>query len=136
MGSVAETRKAKGFFGKARCLAKAARHAPAAARELTQGVKELVKDIKELRSPTKVAPVDVGSMSGDRSPLGCYDMAGNVSEWVRIPKEGGREGDEHVLMGGNADSTFLSDLAPARKDMLSVSPKLMGFRTVLLLKAH
>ena len=72
-------------------------------------------------------PANVGSYPKDRSWVGCYDMAGNVSEWVRTGS------DQYLQIGGNAESFSVDELVAARKSSKFASPRLCGFRTILLL---
>lgn len=70
---------------------------------------------------------NVGSVSGNRSRFGLYDMAGNAWEWVSTPY-GPVPGGQKVLRGGSND--FLKDMAyrlvgdPNEKTMQASS----GFR--------
>jgi len=89
-----------------------------------QLVREIRKDIKP------AVPAVVGEYPDDRSPFGCYDMGGNVSEWVQA------DTDIYILIGGNADSISLNCLVPARKAVYGFSPQFYGFRTVLLVEEN
>ena len=103
---------------KAREAARIAANLPAALREF----KELFK---------LPAPARVGCFPKDVSPLGCHDMAGNVSEWV-VCKRGEPIGDSRcMVIGGNAGSFAIDDLAPAQERSYQAPGKLVGFRTVL-----
>jgi len=65
------------------------------------------------------SPAPVGSRSGDRSPFGCMDMAGNVSEWTAT-----RVGDRCVVRGASwagfehdrPDRPVADDFAEATSD--------------------
>lgn len=85
----------------------------------------VLKDLQDLRRVS--VPAKVGSFSKDRSPFGCFDMAGNVSEWVHFVDK-----DRYKLVGGNADTNVLEWLVSA-SILGSVEPQVGGFRTVLLL---
>lgn len=92
----------------------------------------IAKDVHDMIKGA--VPADVGKYTHDVSPMGCYDMAGNVSEWVRAPSQSAFGRTDYVLKGGNAGSLRSGDLVPANRNMTSLIPvKLRGFRTVLLL---
>ena len=85
---------------------------------------EIIRDGRNSTIPSKV-----GMYPHDRSPFGCYDMAGNVSEWVKWDKQ-----DDYRLIGGNCSSVTIEKHIPARKENVYVdNPRLYGFRTMLLL---
>ena len=76
-------------------------------------------------------PFTVGSFPKDRSACGCYDVAGNVSEWVKIAR------GEYQAAGGNANSLSLEDLIDVRSPQSLMHSYLMvGFRTILVLEAR
>ena|GEM_PF-7015388 len=88
---------------------------------------DIYKIIRDGRNST--IPSKVGMYPRDRSPFGCYDMAGNVSEWVKWDKQ-----DDYRLIGGNCSSVTIEKHIPARKENVYVdNPRLYGFRTMLLL---
>lgn len=89
---------------------------------------EIYAIIRDGRNST--IPSKVGMYPHDRSPFGCYDMAGNVSEWVKWDKQ-----DDYRLIGGNCSSVTIEKHIPARKEDVYVdNPRLYGFRTMLLLE--
>lgn len=95
---------------------------PAAAREL----RAMLREINEPAVPAKV-----GTFSKDVSPFGCYDLGGNVSEWVVQQSRGLARGREYVTIGGNAGSFSVEYLLPAQERSYEAPGKLVGFRTVL-----
>jgi formylglycine-generating enzyme required for sulfatase activity len=92
--------------------------------DLARGVVGLVQAFDE-----PDAPATVGSYPRDVSPFGCFDLGGNVSEWVRFPGAGEGGGD-YVVMGGNFKSSP-SSLVPALTQTYVQPGKLVGFRTIL-----
>ncbi len=60
----------------------------------SKGARE--KSLTCLFSSSSSIPASVGTMKRDISPYGVYDMAGNISEWVKE-----KWGGAHVIRGGN-----------------------------------
>ena len=81
------------------------------------------------------SPEPVGRFEKDRSPRGCFDMAGNVSEWVLAAGEGenGREGIP-ARKGAAFTISFLLPSAALYYRAVPVKPEArshdMGFRCV------
>jgi len=71
-------------------------------------------------------PAAVGKYAHDVSPFGCYDMAGNVSEWVQ-------DGDKYGLMGGNIFWHLPNYLAPGVHMISQHKSRFQGFRTMMTL---
>jgi formylglycine-generating enzyme required for sulfatase activity len=92
---------------------------------LAQGVADIVHAFNDTD-----APAAVGSYPRDASPFGCFDLGGNVSEWVRAPGAG-EGGEDHVVLGGNIASALPSTLVPSRTQSYVEPGKLVGFRTIL-----
>ena len=90
------------------------------------GLTDLLKNLRNIGGVS--VPAKVGSSVKDRSPFGCFDMTGNVSEWVHIVEK-----DRYQLIGGNADTSIFEWLVPTSKGG-HVEPEVGGFRTVLLLR--
>jgi hypothetical protein len=68
-----------------------------------------------------------GAMPSGLSPFGCYDMAGNVREWVQDSTEGGR----HVVLGGSyQDPTYMFDRSHVEGFDASFASDWIGIRTV------
>lgn len=77
-------------------------------------------------------PLPVKSYPDDRSPTGCFDMLGNVSEWTSTPANPDCSQDNfcpRVIMGGDfvSPQTFLAQSRSADPEMRS---PLIGFRCV------
>lgn len=98
------------------------------AAELVVGAILLAKDIHSEWKKLKegIPPAKVGAFPKDCSPFGCFDMAGNVSEWVRTG-----DGKEDLdAAGGNVETISLERLCPSY-DVWADPGRLLGFRTVL-----
>jgi formylglycine-generating enzyme required for sulfatase activity len=74
---------------------------------------------------SSAVPSTVGAFNHDRSMFGCFDLAGNASEWVLS------ESGCYKLVGGNAGSFQVLELVPSKTDFFVETPTLYGFRTVL-----
>jgi len=119
--------------------------------EKTRAIWQEAKLISEMYKDFKDDPLTsaVGQYPHDSSPFGCFDMAGNVSEWVQV-EPGAQEKFSltekvpinrgtyatFVFLGGNADTVMLKNHVPAIKEVYVLSPKMYGFRTVLNLNAR
>jgi formylglycine-generating enzyme required for sulfatase activity len=101
---------------------------------LVEAVVSLAEVVREIADPAPAIPARVEAYSQDVSPCGCYDLGGNVSEWVRVPPAGGGAW-EHVVLGGNAGSVLPSHIVPGRWQVYQAPGKLVGFRTVLRVEA-
>jgi formylglycine-generating enzyme required for sulfatase activity len=65
-------------------------------------------------APPFDGPCDVATSPKDKSPLGLFDMGGNVREWVSVKGADGVDGDLWVA-GGAYDSRDPEELAQAMK---------------------
>ena len=71
----------------------------------------------------------IGSFPGDKSPYGCLDMGGNVSEiCTAVPRQGASE--RWVIKGGNFDSAWWDCRVPARSVDVALPSLNIGFRCV------
>jgi len=96
-------------------------------------------------STKTTSPPPVGSYRGDFSPYGCFDMAGNVSQWcedrydrhayqryakgdLSLPKSG----EGRVLRGGSWSDLYPTDFRCAHRDWLEPAGRYdsIGFRCV------
>jgi len=96
-------------------------------------IAQLWRDIREFRASLKPAiPARIGTHPHDVSTYGCFDMAGNVSEWVyRPPDKAWVFTGRHVGIGGSAGAG-VEHLVPGQDARGSTGSMLQGFRTVLL----
>jgi formylglycine-generating enzyme required for sulfatase activity len=78
-------------------------------------------------------PARVGSHAHDRSPYGCMDMAGNVSEWV-VMRSYKRAEPVLGAMGGNASCCSPEQHCPAMECAYVHTGRFLGFRTILLVE--
>ncbi len=82
---------------------------------------------------SNLGPAPVGSYPGDVSPVGCYDMAGNVTEWTSswyaLPAGAAGLHRYRVVKGGAWDYRVASTKAYARRRVLpDVRSQFIGFR--------
>jgi hypothetical protein len=69
----------------------------------------------------------VGSYPTGISPFGCYDMAGNVREWLRDPGPGSGK----LVVGGSwQDSSYMFERSHAEAFDSGYASEAIGFRTV------
>ena len=84
-------------------------------------------DVDAVQLPT-FGTYEVGSIAGNVSPFGVFDLTGNVWEWVSDPYDSRVVGDERVLRGGEngylREAVTRNQVVPAQSNAL----KRAGFR--------